>query len=193
MKKAYLKLSAAALSVALYTAPAFAASEQGAYAGVMLTRVTVSYNGTSSFLPNDNYNILVGKLGYQYNRNFAIELRGGFGLGDSSNSVQTNLGLYSYTSKIDNVFGVYAIAQAELADHFSAYALAGGTRVNGSSSGTIGTTPFSVTSSDSGFSFGAGLRYTLSGSQRITLEYTSFLRGSNYDATGLSLGIETRF
>ncbi|RMD60513.1 porin family protein [Candidatus Parcubacteria bacterium] len=188
MKKTCSILSILALTAALNATPA-AAAEHGGYAGVMLTRATASYNGNASVLPNDSYNLLVGKLGYRYNRNFAVELRGGFGVGDSSNSY----GNLSYTSKIDNVFGVYAIAQAPIANNFNLYALAGGTHVKESLSGTLGTLSASLSGSDSGFSFGAGLSYGLSSEQRITLEYTSFLRGSNYDATGLSLGIESRF
>lgn len=191
-------LLVSALSVAV-SAPAFAmeGTPGQMYGGISYTIANVSLDdqvdsGNSYSLDDYSLSLLNFHLGVYLHKNFSLEGRFGFGVGDDSSNIKVN-GVDSgvpLTLEADRAFGVYGVGHANLTSNFGAYALVGWSSVSATYSSSV--TSFSL-NDESGFSFGGGLEYAFTPSTSVRAEYMSYLRGSDYDVNTFSIGLNQKF
>jgi outer membrane autotransporter protein len=126
-----------------------------------------------------NQNGLVARGGYNFNRNFAVEVMGAAGI--SSGDVN------GVTLKMDSAYGAYLKAQFEAAPRFELYARAGWAHITLSSNVVPGT------GSDSSFSYGAGAQYLFNKNWYVQGEYTSLYDKDGVTIKGPAIGVGYRF
>jgi Outer membrane protein beta-barrel domain len=163
-------VSIAALSLATVGA----AHAEGLYAGALLTRATVSFDGDVDASPTT----IGAKLGMSINKNFAVEARLGVGLVDDSISV--------IDLKVDNFAGIYAKGILPVTDVASVYGLLGYTQ------GKI-TLEGLGSDSDSDISYGLGADFAVSANTSVGVEWARLFKGDGYKVDGLSLGVSFKF
>lgn len=171
MKKVYVSLLALAIAL-----PA----QAGMYFGINLSRVEYDETGFESAEPT----ALSLRIGNEINSNLAFEGRLGFGLADDTVTV---FGI-PVDVEIDHFAGIYARGILPL-DKVSLYGLVGYTdgKITASAGG------FSVSESDSDFSYGIGADFAVSKTGAINLEWAHLFSGSAYDVTALSIGYKHNF
>jgi len=195
-------LSATLLSAALASSTTLAQQTNNLYGGVQIIATHTSYS-SNHLIKSVDLPILVGKLGYQFNQNFAMEARLGFGIDSATKNDFRSQGYYidKFDGKVDNLLGLYGVAKTdEIGHNLKFFGLLGLTRVSVSSSTTIlygRSYTISRSETDTSLSFGGGIEYSLSPKAAITLEYASYMRGStngsDYDTTGFAIGLQSQF
>jgi len=153
-----------------------AQADGNGYVEAGLTQLTLS-SGGYSVKPS---NALV-RVGYQFTRNFSAEL-----LGAASVSSDTLAGA---SFKVDSAYGAYLKGQIEVAPKFELFARLGWLRAT-----LTGSAPgISLTSSDSGVSYGVGAQYLFTNSWYLQGDYASYYDKNGGTIKGPSLGIGYRF
>lgn len=166
-------VSIAALSLATVGA----AHAEGLYAGALLSRATVSFDGGDDASPTT----IGAKLGMSINKNFAVEARLGVGLTDDSISV--------FDLKVDNFAGIYAKGILPVSDVASVYGLLGYTQGKITLEGLGG----SASDSDSDISYGIGADFAVSSNTSVGVEWARLFKGDGYKVDGLTLGVSFKF
>jgi hypothetical protein len=158
-----------------------AMAQDGTYVGANFVSVSYKEDGVPTAKPT----VLSLKYGKELNRNFAVEGRAGFGIGDDT---VTFMGV-PVDLEVDHYFGVYAKGILPLSDAFSAYGLVGFT------SGKITGTAFgvSVSDSDSDVSFGFGADLSVAKNAAINLEWAKLFEGTGYKVESMSIGFAYKF
>jgi hypothetical protein len=180
--KLALKFAALAFGLtAAATVCAQATTWQGMYAGVTLTRAEYKEEGFSAVNPT----VVGGKIGKQFNPNFAVEGRFGIGVADDT----VDAGGLPVTVEIDYYFGVYGKGILPLSSAASVYGLLGFTQAKL----TASAAGFSASDSDGDISFGLGGEFNVSPKTSVSLEFARLLKGDGYRIDGLSLGVSFKF
>ena len=175
MKNVLLSIVAA---VYIFSSGGLLASSTGdTYGGIQYALSTYNEDGFDEVKPT----ALVGRFGKYINNNFAIEGRLGFGLQDDSINF---LGI-DVTLDIDTLIGVYGLGYVNINDSSSVYGLIGFTRAEATAS-ALG---ISVSSDESGLSFGVGSDLGIGNNVSLNIEYIQYLNKSNFDFRSLGLGI----
>ena len=154
---------------------------QGLYAGATVSRIAYKEEGFSTAYPV----AIGGKFGKQFNPNFAIEGRIGFGVSDD----EVDVGGLPVKLEIDNYYGVYLKGMLPVSTAASLYGLLGYTRAKL----TASAAGFSSSDSESDISFGAGAEFAVSQTAAISVEWARLLKGDGYKVDGLTLGVNFKF
>lgn len=143
------------------------AQDAGTYGGV----------GITSF-EFDTYG-LNGKLGYNLNKNFAIEGEGFVGFTKKTSRFGNSL----ISAKIDYSIAAYAVGKIPLSEQFEIFARGGYHNTGLSLENQLVSSDGDI----DGFAVGGGAEYNLSNRNSIRLEYT-YLDGSfaNFDTVAVS-------
>jgi len=129
-----------------------------------------------------------GVLGYALNDNVAIEAMAGAGTGYSDVDV-TNQSTPGLKFKINSLYGLYVTPKAVLADSWEGFVRLGYAHARG----TATLDAISSSDTDSGFSYGVGVRYHFDKSTFLNVDYMSFLHKSDYKANGVTVGLGFKF
>jgi OOP family OmpA-OmpF porin len=123
--------------------------------------------------------------GYQVNRNFSVEL----GYANFGEATVTGPG---GTATIEgNAFDLVAVGSLPLADRFSVYGKLGLYRADFEVSNTLG---FSEDASETGLTFGVGLRFDITRNLAARLEWQRYQEvGDDLDVSMMSLGVLFKF
>ena len=157
--------------------PALAAPPEGQMYGELsyswMKLSTTGYNVTSDDV--------IGRLGYEFTKNFGAEIFGATNISSGS--------LYGVDVKVDNAYGAYFKARTEVAPGFELFGKVGWLHatVNASIPGA------SASSSDSSFSYGVGVQYTFNGPWYVQGDYMSYYDKSGDSIKGPSIGVGVRF
>lgn len=178
------------LSLALFlvgvASPALAVEGGETYFGAGVSRTTLDADSGEEFEPTAG----IGRLGYGFADNFAIEGRAGFGITDD------DVGNTGVDVGVEGLYGAYLVGHLPVADRFSVYGLAGLSMVefelSDSSVSNVG-----ITFDDSGFSYGIGAEVSLTEMVSGYVEYTHYLEGDlegeDYDVRGTMIGAKYNF
>jgi outer membrane immunogenic protein len=170
----------AALALGLSTL-ACAHAQQGPYMGVNLLQVTYKEDGIPTATP-----MAIGfKIGNRINSNLAVEARLGTGLSDDTVNV---LGL-PVKLEVDRFIGVYMRGIAPISEAVSVYGLVGYT--DGELTASVGN--FSVSTSDSDFSYGLGADFAVANNVSLNVEWGRMFKGPGYKLDALSFGVSVKF
>lgn len=137
--------------------------------------------------PVANPTAVVLRGGTFINKNFSVEGRFGFGLGDGSvtySGVPVDLA-------VDSLFGAYALGHLPINKVMSIYGAIGYT--SGELTATVPGTTIAVTESDSGMSFGLGADFNVSEKMAINVEYMNYLNETGYTFSALAVGLTGSF
>lgn len=167
--------------ILLSAAPVFAAD--GAYFGVSYTTLEYEEAGFGAVNPT----AIQVAIGTPLSTNFALEGRLGFGASsDSLNYLGTEIEL-----EVDTVVGAYLKGIAPLAERFAVYGLLGIT--HGEITASVPSLGVSVSDDDTDVSYGVGATLGFSERASAFVEWANLLDGSNFEASGLSLGVSMQF
>ena len=145
-----------------------------AYFEAGYTAPTLSFDGLS-FDQHD----FVARGGYNFNRNFGVEVMAAAGM--SSGDIN------GVTLKVDSLYAAYVKGQFEFAPHFELYGRAGWAHV------TLSSNVVSGTGSDSSLSYGAGLQYLFTKNWYVQAEYSSLYDKDGVTLKGPAIGVGYRF
>lgn len=157
------------------------------YGEIGYTAVSHDRNSDGSSLKSSPKAIR-GLVGYELSENIAIEGIVGLGIGNGSVQVDGQ-NIAGAKQKIDNMYGLFLTPKVKLADNLEGFVRAGYT--NGK--GTISYNGQSASSSESGFSYGLGARYTLDKNMSLNVDYMSYLNKTDVKAAGFTVGIGYKF
>jgi outer membrane autotransporter protein len=126
-----------------------------------------------------NQGDIVARGGYNFTRNYGIEVMGlaGVSSGDIS----------GVTLKMDSAYGAYLKAQFEAGPHFEVFARAGWAHI------TLSSNVVSGTGSDSSFSYGVGAQYLFTKNWYVQGEYNSLYDKDGVTIKGPAIGVGYRF
>ncbi len=176
-------LIAAAVAVASMSSQAQVYGELG----VTFTNVEVDMGG--GYMAESSPTALRAILGYEINKNLALEGMLGFGLGDDSITV-SGYGSTSAKMKVDTVYGFYVKPKIELAPRFELFGRFGFADVSVKTSlSGYG----SETGSDSGVSYGVGATYHFDKKLSLSADYMNYLDKDGVTATGFTIGLGMKF
>lgn len=173
--------AALAVPAALMLGAPGAAAQDSTYFGANYAIATYKETGVESANPT----ALSLRLGKEISRNFAIEGRFGFGIGDDSVVV---LGI-PVTVEVEQFFGFYGRGILPLSEMFSIYGLFGFT--NGEI--TASALGVSISESDSDISYGVGADLLFSKNAGINFEWAKLLEGTGYKVEAISIGFLYKF
>ncbi|WP_333607981.1 porin family protein [Arsukibacterium sp.] len=178
------KLSCLALIAALSSMPALA-NNGSFYVGGQLgnTKLKINEDGLSE---SESFNVLSGLVGYQFNRNFALEARLGTGVSDKTFSEDG----YRESISVAHQAAVLAKGIVPINDVFSLYGVAG-----------FGSVKYNFKESGNGFSYsenetvdgltaGVGAAFNMGSQWALTLEYLQ-LPDKKYSAGPYSFKVKT--
>lgn len=125
------------------------------------------------------------KWGVDINDTWATELQIGKSIQD------TNFTAYNvpFTARIDSMIGGYVVGTAPMDDKVSFIGRLGFTKGEISASTAFG----GGNASDTGLSFGGGVRFNFDQSIFMTIDFTSFYNSSGTSVTGTSLSFGSKF
>jgi outer membrane autotransporter protein len=176
MKQAKTSLVVACLGLGTALASVGAEAQGNAYVEAGLTQLTWSGGGLS-VKPT---NALV-RVGYDFTKNLAGEL-----VATASVSSDTVQGI---SFKVDSGYGAYLKGKVDVAPNFELFARAGW--VHATLSGAF--MGISVSTSDSSFSYGAGLQYLFTKNWYVQGDYASYYDKSGDTIKGPSVSVGYRF
>jgi outer membrane immunogenic protein len=129
-----------------------------------------------------------GVLGYEVTDNVAIEAMAGAGTGYSDVDV-TDQSIPGLKFKINSLYGLYVTPKAVLADNLEGFVRLGYAHARG----TATLDAVSSSDTDSGFSYGVGIRYHFDKTTFLNVDYMSYLHKSDYKANGVTVGLGFKF
>lgn len=156
----------------LFTPALYAANAGSNYVGLQYAVVNVDFDGIGDVDPT----ALVGKLGYFFTDNVAIEGRLGIGLEDDD--------ILGVDVDIEHLYGIYGVFHASNNIETTFYGVLGFTDAEAEFSGPGG----SADGDESSFSFGVGAN--ISG---FNIEYMSYIDEDDTEATAISIGYTAQF
>jgi opacity protein-like surface antigen len=130
-----------------------------------------------------------GILGYELNPNLAIEGMVAFGMGDSIVKINGQ-SLSTFKTEIDSAIGLYLKPKTKLNEQVELFGRVGFSRVKGTAS-LVGYG--SDTSSDSSFSYGAGLNYAINPTTSLNADYMSYVNKDGFTVNGFTFGLGFKF
>lgn len=155
----------AALAATGFAMPAAAES----YGALIFQSKTMQFSGVptglAGGLSDAKLTELGGKYGYQFNKNFALEMDLTFGIGDDTIHTSPDLKV-----KTDASAFAYGVVTLPLNEKFSLLARAGYGHQSGQASGAGG----SVDTNDGAFTYGGGLQYMVNAKNGVRADYTIF-------------------
>ncbi len=154
MKK--LLALAAAASVAIIAAPAFADSN-----------VSIGYSNSN--ISSFNIGAVTARAGWNSGP-FGIEGEGSFGLQSDSNGT----GAGRESAKLSSEFGVFGTAQADVSKDFELFARAGYATADYKSTHGVSPTATNSSNSSSGFAYGAGAQWNFDAMDGVRVDYTIY-------------------
>ena len=148
-------------------------AQQGTYVELGVAPVRIS-GGGASVTPD----VVMARLGYDFNKNFSAELMAGTTFRSDS--------IGGVDFKVDSLLGAYLKARVEVARGLELFAKAGyvETRLSVSGAGS---------GSDSAFSYAAGAQYRFTKTVYGQLDYGSFYDQQGLRIAGPSLSVGVRF
>ena len=153
------------------------------YAGIGFGYTTIEVDNFEEANPS----AVVGRFGYYFLNNIAVEGRAGFGLNDDTIQVSG----FETDVEIDSMVGAYALAHLPIGRDASIYGLVGFTR--GEATATFQTLGVSQSDDETDVSFGIGGDFGLTPTTSINVEYAQYLHDSDYDVTAASIGVMFKF
>lgn len=135
---------------------------------------------------NDNDGVkttsLSGKIGYNINKNFAVEAEGGLGIdGDTVSAASTNFNVSGkYTHKGD--LGAYAVGKLPMSENFSLLGRVGYHHVWDQVK--VGATKYK--GDDGSFAAGVGAQYMFDDSNGVRADYTRYTENDGMDNFSVS-------
>lgn len=149
----------------------------------------VGYGGTLYDLDGSKASagIMRGVFGYSFNDNLAIEGIHGFGVRDGK--IEEGGTVYDEKIKTRQVFGLYLTPKMKFTDNLEGFARIGGSRVDA----TLKTVLGDARASESGFSYGLGIRYNINKVLTFNTDYMSYYKDGVEKVHGLTLGLGFRF
>ena len=175
------KIAGLSLILAGLATPALAMEQGDTYLGGGFSMVNYDADGAEEAEPT----AILGRLGYFFADNFAIESRLGFGMSDDDIQL---LGT-RVDVDVDQLAGVYGVAHLPLAETFSLYGLAGFTYGELSAS----VDGFSLDDDDTDFSYGVGGQFDVSDNVAAFVEWAQYFDESDYEITGVTVGANFNF
>lgn len=161
----------------LSSVPSYAG--EGGYVGAAFTTVEYEEAGFDGVSPS----AIQFVIGNQVSKNLAFEGRVGAGM--SSDSI-TLLGT-EVEVEVDSVLGAYLKGIAPLAERFAVYGVLGVT--HGELTASVPSLGVSISDDDTDLSYGVGATVQFSDRAHGFAEWMSLLDGSNFEASGLSIGL----
>jgi len=130
-----------------------------------------------------------GIAGFKSGDNFAYEAVIGVGLSD---------GKFKYygvdgTVAINSLYGFYAKASNKVSDDVELFARAGLISMKRDATARYGNRSAAESSSGSGFSYGAGIKYNLTKDNALVVDYMSYYNKSEVKIDGFSVGFNFKF
>lgn len=168
-------------------AQAQAVSDKRSYVEVGYTAVSYEENALG-YNVKSTPKAVRGVLGYEVNDNVAIEAMAAAGTGYSDVDV-TDQSTPGLKFKINAMYGLYVTPKTLLADNLEGFVRLGYAHARG----TATLDAITSADSDSGFSYGVGIRYHFDKSTFLNVDYMSFLHKSDYKANGVTVGVGFKF
>jgi outer membrane immunogenic protein len=175
------KFAISALSAALLLSSnqAFAFDTGNGYVGAQYAMFTYSESG----IPDYDLTGLIVRGGYFFNKNFSLEGRLGFGIGDDTQNVFG----FDATLELDNMYGIYGVGHLPVSQRVDLYGVIGYS--NGEATVTVTGFPGSVSDDESDLSLGIGADFLVTDKVSLNIEYMSYITKSEFDLDALSLGV----
>ena len=127
------------------------------------------------------------EYGKYFTDNIAVEGQFSFGLGDDTISADgINIDL-----ELKQAISLFVKGDLNLSETVNLYGLLGFTK--GKLKASASEFDFSVTESDSGLSYGAGIELNTANGLNFSVEYLMYLSEDTYDYSGVNLGIAKKF
>jgi opacity protein-like surface antigen len=191
-----LRLAAIALTCLTVSAAFAQKAPGGVYGELGYTQVTIA--SANAAAPTFKPSALRGIVGYEINRNFAVEGMLAFGIADGSadGTVTVNgvPGPGTVKVRLDTTYGVYAKAKAEVSPGLEVFGRLGFTKANYSSTITAaGVGSGSLSDSSDGPSWGLGASYAVSPTLAMNVDYMSYVDKNGLKATGPTFGVSFKF
>jgi opacity protein-like surface antigen len=129
-----------------------------------------------------------GILGYELNPNLAVEGMAAIGVGDAT--IKVNGVSQNATAKVNNTLGVYLKPKMKLNDAVEIFGRVGYSRLKITAPGDGGS---DETTSESRFSYGAGLSYAIDPKMSLNVDYMQYQKKDGVTASGFTLGVGYKF
>lgn len=167
-----------------------ASSENKMYVGLQYGVGEYSESGISEDFETT---MLMGRIGYNINPNFAIEGRLGKSLEDDDHVLPELCSWCSdFTLEVDSIIGIYGRGRYELSEYFSIYGVLGVSEVEA----TVSVADFpdaDNTETESSTSFGLGVDIAFSKQWAFNIEYIRYLDKDDFDLDIASAGVTFGF
>lgn len=181
MKKTGIVLALAALTSTSVFADDYV-SDKKSYFEISYSQ----YNESDDELDQDlSISTLIGAVGYNFSKYFAIEGFLGFGLADDSGALSINGNDVDYEAGIGNMVGVNLKGSLNFTDNLSGFAKFGLMRWNTEVTVSALGNSMSVSGSDSGTVIGGGLQYDFTSKMYGTTSYTKVTDSGGFVNLGL--------
>ncbi|WP_051252482.1 porin family protein [Ferrimonas kyonanensis] len=131
--------------------------------------------------PSVDIGALSGRLGYEFNRNVAVEARLGMGVSDDT--------LMGVDIELNYYYGVYLRGQMPMDSGFTPYVIAGYTKGELEASNDFDK----AKEDENDFSYGIGVDFAATDNLDVGLEYMMYLDKKDVEVSGFSLGVTYRF
>ena len=174
------------LSAASHAQHVYRGDYRGGYSGVRYANIE---NKSKTILPKLTTPTVMMNAGYQFNPNFALEGRIGFGVSDDVIAVDVDDNeRVDVSVKIGNYIGVFSRFGTPVNERFYPYSLLGYGKVD--IRANISTGAIDDAASDFGYGFGANLSFT----DRVAgnIEYVIYSDNSNEKISGIFFGLQYR-
>ena len=171
----------AVLAIVAWFCASPAQAQDGIYSGVSFGALSYEQDG----LPTVRPQALAFKAGRELTRNFAVEVRAGFGVGDDTVSIAGTPVEFT----LDHYLGAYAKGILPVSESFAFYG------VLGVAAGKVTAKGFgySASRSDTAVSVGLGVDLALSQHHVLNFEWAELFGGSDYTVDAASLGYTYRY
>lgn len=183
---------ACATAILVSCQTAMAASPGDSYFGVGYSQLTYSEDG----LPDFNPTMLGFRAGYYLNKNFSVEGRFGFGIGDDTvqlTNYPTPFGPFTgdVSVEVDNIIGIYAVGHLPASDNFGIYGFFGFNQADITATATSGGLSYSYSDDDSDMAYGIGIDIKVGQKSSINVEYGNFYDEDNVSVDAITVGFNT--
>jgi opacity protein-like surface antigen len=192
MKKLQISALATGMALSLFTASALAQSmASGLYGELSYVSLKTDVSSTP------NYTVKPGALkiilGKDINSNLAIEGMLAVGVSDGKTNFTYAGQPVELKAKLNDAYGFYLKPKMDLSKEVEVFARVGATKFNYKESVNVGSGYASGNSSDSGFSYGGGLKYKLDRSSSLVVDYMQYYKKDQTKINGLSVGVAYAF
>ncbi|MGD2171215.1 MAG: outer membrane beta-barrel protein [Gammaproteobacteria bacterium] len=172
------------MAIYLLSPASHADAGDGVYAGFQYGTATYKEGDTADLEPS----VGILRLGKSRGSGPGLEIRLGLGLSADDSRPYSDPS-EKVEAEIDSLLGGYLVAPFASTGSASFYGAVGVTSVDVTTTGTVGSFSSSMSSRETGFSFGIGVNYEVFDSTQITFEYMSYLNGDKFDVDALSIGL----